>query len=108
VLTTVVLVSAGALLAVLGVPLVLRRVPPNSWYGLRIRRTMESEVVWYDANEAVGRDLIVFGSVFAATALLFRMPRWSDDVYGAVGAALLLLGTMVLAVRGFRHARPRR
>lgn len=107
VLTAVILVSIGALLAVLGLPLLLRRVPPNAWYGLRITRTLESEAVWYDANEAVGRDLIVFGSVFASTALVLRLPRWPDEVYGAVGSALLLIGALVLTVRGLRHARPR-
>ena len=42
--------ASGLLMIVFGVPLILRRVPPNAFYGLRVPATFKDEQVWYDAN----------------------------------------------------------
>ena len=44
------------------IPLALRMVRPNRFYGLRMRKTMASDSVWYPANEMAGR-LMVVGSI---------------------------------------------
>jgi uncharacterized membrane protein len=66
----------AATCVVLGIPLMMRRVPPNSLYGCRTRRTLEDPDLWYLANEILGQHLLVGGILIAAVALanyfLFR------------------------------------
>ena len=47
----------GLLLVGLSLPLIYRKVPPNYWYGFRVRATLENEEVWYPANEYAGKRL---------------------------------------------------
>ncbi len=73
-----------------GIPLARRRVRPNRWYGLRIPATCADEYVWYEANAACGRDLILLGCALLLVAL--GLPRFlplSRPAYTTVCAALL-------------------
>ena len=68
----------GAVTVVLAIPLLLRRIPPNPIYGLRLPATFKDEQVWYDANAACGRDLALFGAAITLLAALLpaaRRPR---------------------------------
>jgi uncharacterized membrane protein len=95
----------GVLLAVLGWPMARRRVRPNRWYGLRVPATFADERVWYDANAAAGRDMIVLGALLGAVALgLHQVPGIGEGVYVAACAGVLSLGSLALVVRGWRIA----
>jgi uncharacterized membrane protein len=95
----------GLLLIVLGWPMAARRVRPNRWYGLRVPATFADETVWYDANAVTGRDMIALGTVVTVIALaLPRLAHFRSDTYGAVCAAILGVGSLILAVRGWRLA----
>jgi len=66
--TQIAFAGIGLFSIVGGGPLASRRVRPNRWYGLRIRATLADEHVWYEANAATGRDLILPGSVLLVAA----------------------------------------
>ena len=73
---------AGLIFVGLGIPLALRKVGPNGKYGLRVPATFADESVWYDANAAVGRDLIVAGVIqFVAWAALAGWPGLSRHAF---------------------------
>ena len=79
---------ASALIALLGVPLVLRRVKPNRIYGLATQRTLADPVAWYQVNAFVGWALIASS---AATALgIFLMPRAHRGSAGLLLAVFLV------------------
>jgi uncharacterized membrane protein len=64
------LVGTGVLFIVLGVPLMLGRVPRNSWYGVRTPRTMRgTEAEWYSANRSGGKVMVALGSIMLGSAL---------------------------------------
>lgn len=95
----------GLLLVALGWPMAARRVRPNRWYGLRVPATFADETVWYDANAVTGRDMMAVGALVAAIALV--LPHVADlpgDLYTAVCAGVLGVGSLILAVRGWRLA----
>jgi uncharacterized membrane protein len=97
--------AVGLLLALLGWPLATRRVGPNRWYGLRVPATFADRQVWYDANEIAGRDLMTLGiALILASLLLPRLVSLTQATYGAVCAALLGVGALVMTVRGWRAA----
>ena len=50
-----------AMLILLGIPLILRIVPPNYIYGFRIPKTLSDDGVWYAANYVAGWDLVLAG-----------------------------------------------
>src|SRR5258708_16607128 len=53
--------SPGVLLIALGMPLLLRRVPPNPTYGVRMPGAYASDIIWYDINARGGRDFVAIG-----------------------------------------------
>lgn len=101
-----ILFSGIAVLSILsGFPLARRRVRPNRWYGLRIPATFADEQVWYEANAACGRDLMLLGCALLLVALgLPRLTSLTRAEYTAACAAALVTGSIVLTVRGWRLA----
>jgi uncharacterized membrane protein len=65
--------ALGPILILLSIPLALRWVPPNRFYGLRIPATRRDESVWYDANALNGRHLLLLGLLMVT--LEFLLPR---------------------------------
>jgi uncharacterized membrane protein len=95
----------GLLLSLLGWPLAARRIAPNRWYGLRVPATFADTRVWYDANALAGRDMVILGAVvFVAAIALPRMMHVNETAYTVVCAGILGIGSLLLAVRGWRTA----
>jgi len=61
----------GLATTAMAIPLVLRAVPMNRYYGVRIPKAFKSDRNWYDINAYGGKLLLVFGlllTVFGLTA----------------------------------------
>lgn len=87
-------------------PLMLRRVPPNAMYGLRVGETLENEAVWYEANARSAGDLLWIGiGTVILSALLFLLPWNNPDHYALVCCAGLIGSVLWYCVRGIRIAR---
>jgi uncharacterized membrane protein len=85
----------GVLYIGLGIPLLLGRVRPNSWYGCRTRKTMSDEKIWYAVNRVTGRGLIIAGIMLVGSSLVvFAFGREINPDY----AVLILLAVLVLSV----------
>lgn len=94
----------GLVTIALSVPLLLRRVPPNPVYGLRVPATFKDEQVWYDANAACGRDLLLFGVVIAVLAVVLPVAGVRDMMLAVTWAVVTGVGGMVVAVIGWARA----
>ena len=92
--------GSGALLVVLGVPLMCRRVAPNCTYGVRFASTLADERVWYDINARGGRDLIIIGALYIVIQTLVLMfgSEWSVDFQILVPLAVLVFALLVDAI----------
>jgi uncharacterized membrane protein len=95
---------SGALLAVLSVPLIMGKIPPNGLYGFRVKKTMENPHVWYPVNRYGGKWLLAAGLVLALAAVgLFFVPGISLDVYSySVLAVWVVIFTIAMVV-SFRY-----
>ncbi len=51
----------GIVTALVSIPLVLRKIPMNGAYGIRIPKAFVSQRNWYEINAYGGKLLIVFG-----------------------------------------------
>jgi uncharacterized membrane protein len=97
--------ALGLLLIVIGRPLARRRIGPNRWYGLRVPATFADEKVWYEANAAMGRDLIALGVLLAVLA--FAVPPLTglrDRSFAITFAIFAAAASLVVSVRGWRLA----
>ncbi len=92
------------LFALLAVPLIRRRVPPNGYYGLRVPATFADESVWYEANARAGVELLVLGLFLLTLSLALPPFGVSNRVFGLVWSVAAVCGTLVIAIAGWRRA----
>ena len=53
-------IMVGVICILISIPLVLRKIPMNSWYGIRFSNSFVSEQNWYRINAYGGKQLIVW------------------------------------------------
>jgi membrane protein implicated in regulation of membrane protease activity len=94
----------GVILLLVAWPLARRRVRPNRWYGLRVPATFADEWVWYEANAIAGRDMMLLGAVLLVLALALPTLGVRGTAYATACSLVLGLGSLMLAVRGWRLA----
>jgi len=99
---------SGPVLIAAGIPLWLRRVPPNAFYGVRFRSTLSDEGVWYETNAIAGRNLVGIGAGYLAllTAALVFGRSWSMPIRllgpTVILVVALIINTIVLSAAGAR------
>ena len=96
----------GLLMIVLAIPLIRGKVPPNSWYGFRIRLTLEDPEIWYPANRHGGWLLLVVAMVSILAALLLPLfPGMTGEAYGLWVSGILVAGVLLCLVFSVRYAK---
>lgn len=91
-----------AILFLGGIPLWLRKVPPNPLYGYRTEYSMSSPEVWFRINETLGLTLTLFGgaALAACVILYFQLgptQQWyRTSIYSSVAASVICLVTTVI------------
>lgn len=102
----VIFLLMGGLFIGMGIPLMNRKVPPNSLYGLRVGETMANEEVWYEANAACGKEFVVLGVGTCLLTVVLSFFPWSDsDLLALSLAGFVTVGSLVVAGRGMAVAR---
>jgi hypothetical protein len=92
-------------LVVLSLPLVLGKVPPNPWYGFRVRRTLTDAAVWYAANRYSGWWMLAAGIAWMIAATAGYLSPVGLVPY-ALGCAGVLLAALVVGfVQTLRYLR---
>jgi len=94
VLMSMVLGVAGVGLVVLGRRMSQRRLPPNSWAGVRYEIALRSEENWYETQARCATATAGLGVVFIDSALLFVIqavlhPMAITLIQTAAGMAIL-------------------
>ena len=104
----VLLLCSNALLALLCIPLIQRSVGPNPVLGLRTKKTLSNERIWYEANAYCGRWMLRT-SLFNTTALVLSllMPGIGShpDVLVLGNALLLLVSVLAGTIASLRYLR---
>jgi uncharacterized membrane protein len=98
----------GLLLIAICIPLLLGKIPPNSFYGFRTPQTLVDEKIWYPANRVAGRNLALAGALIMATSLalfLFRqgIPKATATVTLLIVSLALLIGAVVHSFLALRR-----
>lgn len=66
---------SGGLLTALSIPLILRKIGPNSWYGFRVKKTLTDPAIWYPTNAYAGKRLFVVGLAGSLIAVVLYFYR---------------------------------
>ena len=100
----VLLLLSAVLLILLAVPLWMRMVPPNRFYGVRTRATLSDEQRWYAVNASSGFDLLASGIVLLAGILVIEWvgTTWPSEFRNLASSALLIGLLARVSVRAMR------
>ena len=97
-------IGAGLLQAILAIPMILGKIPPNPIYGMRTAATMSEPKLWYLANRYTGKWLFATGILIAAAAIgLYLIPGLSVDTYAYAVLAVVVVGLGLMLQRSFRY-----
>lgn len=101
-----IILFSGLALLVVSVPLALRKVPMNRWWGVRVRAAFESDQRWYDINAYGGR-LCAWGSLLIiATGIAgFFLPADALEPYAWSAAVISPFSVLVPVVQTCRWIR---
>ena len=92
--------GSGFLISLLSIPLIFRRVPPNSIYGVRTKASFASDADWYRINAIGGRYLAVAGSVIVVVGIVgFFLPDSFRDRYTISATVAALLAVIIPCIR---------
>jgi hypothetical protein len=94
-LGTVVLLLLCALTAVAGVPLILKLIPPNEFYGLHTERAMSRSEIWFEVNRMAGWALVAAAAITALAVMI-----WSGTLLRPFWRQFLVYLVMVAAAVG--------
>lgn len=101
----VLLLLSAVLLIVLAIPLWMRMVPPNRFYGVRTRATLGDEQRWYVVNASAGFDLFISGIALLLGILVIERigAAWPPEFRNLAAAALLVALLVRVSVRGLKR-----
>ena len=103
------LVIAGAnlltalVVIALAVPLIRGKVSPNRLYGVRLRKSFESEDAWYEVNRWGGIELIRWSWAVAAIGLVVLLLPEPGDAWIQIGLSAAPLLYMIGCWRIYRY-----
>ncbi len=82
----------AVLFLILSVPIAFGWVPRNRWYGMRTRRTLANDLVWYASNRFCGIALIASSVVYLSVAAIvpYRSPADDFDIWLIHAATFVL------------------
>ncbi len=97
-------ISLGTVFIIMAFPLLLRKVPPNHWYGLRIPSTFADETVWYEANARAANRLWRLGLLTMAVGGALHLMPIPLSLKQLLLCAVVLGGLMAVVVHSSRFA----
>ena len=95
----------AVVIAVVSLPLIFALIPKNRIYGIRTRKTMSDDRVWYAVNRLGGGLMLVSSVVYLVFAGLFPASGPHDPRFGLwmlhLGAFAAPLLISIIAVSGY-------
>ena len=98
----------GLVFVGLAIPLILKKIPPNQWYGFRTPKAFRDEETWYEINRYTGRIILLIGIIQVIYNCLMVPVRFHDDEFFyqlfLPGNLLILVGgSIIMIISGLRY-----
>jgi len=100
----IVFLATGSVLIALSIPLILKRIPPNQWYGFRVPATWDDPKIWHLVNVYAAWRTLWLGVVQILVSIaLYVAPGMAVSVYGFIVVAVVAFGLIIILVQGFGY-----
>ena len=98
-------IFVGLLTILISIPLVLGKVPMNSLYGVRFKKSFESEELWYKINAYGGRLLIIWSIPLVFLGVItFFLPLGGRQIWTTLIACAPLI-VVIPAVMSYIYSK---
>ena len=99
----------AAIFVVVAIPLVLRLIPPNRWYGFRTPRALASSEAWYADNRRGGSAVLLASLFYLLVARLHPWRKGAPDDFRVwlVHLAAFVVPLLAALVSTARRSRTR-
>jgi uncharacterized membrane protein len=89
------------------IPLIFKKVPPNSAYGFRVAKTLANPEIWYKANKFGGIGVLVSGLITLITCLWLYLNQdsFSADSINTIGFSFFLIPIVISVIITLRYIR---
>ena len=91
-------VGSSLLIIGLAIPLCLRRVGPNSYYGFRTRQNLSDEEIWFATNAVCGQWLLVMGGLTLVAAVGGWLGGLNAGELSVAGTIAMLIGALFCTI----------
>jgi hypothetical protein len=97
----------GGMIALVSLPLILGKIGPNPFYGLRVKRTLDDPAAWYAGNRYASWGMLATAALLmlVATTGYALMPDLGMPAYALTCLAAMVVGLLVSLVLTFRYLR---
>lgn len=94
----------GSLCCLLAIPLIMQKIPPNLFYGLRTHQTMSDKNLWYRANRQAGLAVFVSGllAIAGAVSLWIWQPPISIEIASLMLSLIPLIPILIINLLSYR------
>jgi uncharacterized membrane protein len=98
--------GAALVIMLLQWPLICRKIPPNSFYGFRVKKTMQDPEVWYAVNVVAGKRFAAAGFFIIVGAIAFYfIPNWRLEHYSLSCLLVTLFSVGYALIESIRFLR---
>ena len=87
----IVILCLGVTVIGFSVPLLFGKIPPNHWYGVRLKKALSNEQIWYKANKYSAKDFFVVGLLQVLVGLVLLISRASLSEFTAAWLTLTVV-----------------
>ena len=88
----------GVVFVILGIPLILKKVKPNWFYGFRTPTTVKDKELWYKINRQVGREFIFAGIIVIIGSIFLLIFQPILTLIQLIIILLLLVHTLLIII----------
>jgi uncharacterized membrane protein len=97
-------VIIGIVLMIIALPMIANKIPPNPFYGFRVKKTLENPEIWYKVNEYSGWRFFIAGAVILIASLgLSLLPGMEMGTYSLVSGGLNILLIAIVIGQSSRY-----
>lgn len=80
---------------VISIPLILEKIRPNKFYGIRLKKTLSNDKIWYKANKHCGWCFLITGIVLLVFRFIDPYFNMLQEYYKVIVFISIIIASLV-------------